>query len=167
MSLSQFREQILPDETQLYLEEWERALGIPDGCFTGTGTEFTRRRDINVKIASLGVQTAADFVALGAMFGAVITVNGGMAHLPTGAEGGYGTAMPLLPNPALPPPASQDVFADEKEARFTVVVAESAQIGQRFTYSFPLPFTSADRVTMQCLIERLVPANCQVYFVLA
>jgi len=63
-----------PDGTSLFLNEWESALGIPDDCFSGEGTLNERRRDIIVKLASLGTQTAQDFVALAEIFGKAVTV---------------------------------------------------------------------------------------------
>lgn len=67
----------LPDQTTLFIPEWESFVGIPDDCFLGTGTITERRRDILVKLSSLGVQTAQDFVDLAAVFGVVVTVTAG------------------------------------------------------------------------------------------
>jgi len=64
----------LPDLTTLFLDEWERALQIPDDCFPSTGTVSERRRDVLVKLAALGVQTAEDFEILGTVFGTTIQV---------------------------------------------------------------------------------------------
>lgn len=66
-----YNSQFLPDETTVFIEEWESALGIPDDCFPGpaeASTE-TRRLHILVKLASLGVQTTADFEALATILG--------------------------------------------------------------------------------------------------
>jgi len=72
--LREYSDGILPDQTQKFLSEWESTLGIPDGCFTGTGTDADRRRDILVKLASLGVQTVDDFQALADLFSITATV---------------------------------------------------------------------------------------------
>ena len=53
----------------LLVSEWENALGIPDDCFSGTGTIEERRRDALAKLGSLGVQTKEDFEALALLFG--------------------------------------------------------------------------------------------------
>ena len=62
--LKSFRDEFIPDQTNLFLSDWERTVGIPDECFSGTGYIADRRRDVLVKLASLGVQTADDFEAI-------------------------------------------------------------------------------------------------------
>lgn len=66
--LREYANNILPDRTVLFIDEWERAVGIPDHCFTGSGTLEERRRAVLVKLASLGVQTIDDFQNLADMF---------------------------------------------------------------------------------------------------
>ena len=54
-----------------FLENWEQALLIPDGCFPGS-TEpdrEIRRLHVLVKLASLGIQSAADFERLATIMG--------------------------------------------------------------------------------------------------
>lgn len=66
-----YNSQFLPDQTTVFIEEWESALGIPDDCFPGpaeASTE-TRRLHILVKLASLGVQTSDDFENLATILG--------------------------------------------------------------------------------------------------
>ena len=53
-----YNSEFIPDETTVFIEEWESALGIPDDCFSGTGTNDERRLDILTKLAALGVQTS-------------------------------------------------------------------------------------------------------------
>lgn len=60
-------------EHDLYLctnliEEWERALGIPDGIFNGNGPIEERRNHCIVKL-TMSVQTEQDFIDLGALLG--------------------------------------------------------------------------------------------------
>jgi len=94
-----YRQHQIPDVTVLYLEEWEKALGIPDDCFLKTGDEIERLRDVKAKLASLGIQSANDFVELAALFGFVVTVEGGIGSV-------------LYPGS----------FSSDKEARNTIVV---------------------------------------------
>ena len=54
-----------------FLENWEQALLIPDGCFPGS-TEpdrDIRRLHVLVKLASLGIQTSGDFERLATIMG--------------------------------------------------------------------------------------------------
>lgn len=54
-----------------FLENWEQALLIPDGCFPGSTSpdREERRLHVLVKLASLGIQTSADFERLAAIMG--------------------------------------------------------------------------------------------------
>jgi uncharacterized protein YmfQ (DUF2313 family) len=75
-------EQLLSDTTTEYdirttnnlISEWEQAVGIPDCCFTNTGSIEERRANVLVKIASPGVSTAQDFIDLAAILGYTITI---------------------------------------------------------------------------------------------
>lgn len=77
--------EILPDQTTLLIEEYERALGIPDSCLDNTGTVSERRRNILAKLASSGLQTSQDFIDFAKIFGYVnpdpgeITVSQGVS----------------------------------------------------------------------------------------
>lgn len=127
------QDEFLPDTTVLFLDEWESALGIPDGCFSGTGTQEERRQAILVKLAALGVQTVADFENLAAIFGVTATV------LP-GEE-----ATPVPPDP-----------------KFTIVIEFVSPDG--FPYTFPFIFGSETIAILECLFNKLKPANCVVEF---
>lgn len=138
--LATLENEYIPSLTTLFIEEWERALGIPDECAPGSGTITERRRDIVVKLASLGVQTAEDFVALAALYGIVVTVT------PLSDE-----------SPTLP------VGVSEVEARYIFVVT-----GPGLTISVPpydVPFNLfGDETILQCLINRQAPSNCAVIY---
>lgn len=134
--LKEYSEEVLPDLTVKFIEEWERAVGIPDGCFSGTGTIDVRRRDILTKLAALGVQTLDDFRNLATTFGVVATVL-------AGSESGI-------------------VFSSNKTARFTIVV--SISLPERFPYTFPMTFGDDLIALLECVFKRLKPANCQVLF---
>lgn len=76
--ITTLNEQYLPDQTTLYLSEWESALGIPDDCFTGTGADDERLRDIILKLTSYaGVQTVADFQNLADKFDLIAVITPG------------------------------------------------------------------------------------------
>jgi uncharacterized protein YmfQ (DUF2313 family) len=136
----------LPDTTNLFLDEWEFVLGIPDSCFDGSGTATERRTAILVKLSALGVQTQADFVALAAKFGVSINVHPGIEV--------YNT-------PSLAPGIS---FTSEKQARFTIVVTYNLESGQAFPYIYPIPFGTSEIAVLQCLFRKVKPANVQVIF---
>ena len=141
-ALRLFRDHIVPDTTEHFIPEWESAVGIPDDCFPGTGTDAERRRDVVVKLASSGVQTSSDFVALAAIFGVVLTVIPGKV-----AE--------------LEPTIS---FPDDKTARNTIVVNFGLDPGTGFPYTFPFTFGSPEVGIIQCLFTKLKPATSDILF---
>jgi len=144
--LKEYCEQILPDETVKFISEWESAVGIPDSCFSGTGTLDERRRDVLVKLASSGIQTQQDFIDLAALFGVAIDIQTGIESI----------TFPLT----FPVP----MFNTIKDARFTIVVIFTTPIAETFPYTFPFIFGSAETGILECLFSKLKPANCNVIF---
>lgn len=145
-SLSAYASDVIPDETERFIDEWERVVGIPDGCFSGAGTLEERRRDVLIKLAALGVQTAEDFVGLAAKLGVVVDV------VPGSDSGVFPLGFPVL------------VFGTAEDARFTLVVSIESPLplDSSFPYSFPIPFGTKAVGTMRCMFQRLKPANCNL-----
>lgn len=137
--LTTLNDEYLPDETTLFLNEWERALGIPDACFSGAGSIIDRRRDIVVKLAALGMQTAEDFVRLGELYGITLTVT------------------PLADEFPLP------AGIGEVEARYTMVVTGPLLIGEVLPYDVPFLLLTGESI-LQCLINTQDPVDCAVIY---
>lgn len=142
--LREYSSEVLPDQTSKFLDEWESALGIPDECFSGTGSNEERRRDILVKLASLGVQTAQDFVDLAAIFGVTVEI------VPGSDSGVFPLIFPVL------------VFGSAEEARFTIIVNITVTPESAFPYTFPIPFGTSEIGIIRCIFEHLKPANCNL-----
>lgn len=140
-----FRTDTVPDQTKNFISEWESALGIPDSCFKGTGTDTARRLAIEIKLAGQGVQTAQDFVDLADKFGISITAESGSLHYIHGA-------LPFKDYP------------DEKTARNTLVIKPTEAIGAAFPYTFPIVFGTSELATLECLFRKLKPANVDLVF---
>ena len=53
--LEVYNSEFIPDETNVFIEEWETTLGIPDDCFPGSSEDDTdtRRSHILVKLYHL------------------------------------------------------------------------------------------------------------------
>lgn len=132
-------QEYFPSRTRLFIEEWESALGIPDECFPGTESLDNRRRDVVVKLASLGIQTANDFVVLAAIYGNIVTVT------------------PLSDESPLPA-GIRDV-----DARYIFVVTGDEIIPNLPPYDVPFSLFSGEGI-LQCLIERQSQANGSVIF---
>lgn len=141
-----YLDEILPDKTVIFIDEWERALGIPDSCFPGTGTVDQRRLHVLIKLASLGVQTNSDFVALGALFGVTVTIESGSV------SGIFPMTFPIV------------LFDSAREAYFTIFVTFTVPAASRFPLTFPFIFGSSDIAILECLFNKLKPANCNVIF---
>ena len=148
----EFRDEILPDETILFLSEWESALGIPDDCFLNvTGTDAERRRNILAKLVSLGVQTAADFVALALLFGITANIVAGSVH------GVFPFKFPMI------------FFPDARAAFHTIIVDLSEPPLNVFPYTgptgFPILFQSEELALVECLFGKVKPANVDLLFI--
>jgi len=157
-----FIQEMMPDTTDEYVGRWEKAVGIPDDCFLGTGTVGERRRDVVTKLAASGLQTSDDFVALAAIYGVVIT-----------CEAGIDTAVS---------------FGTDKEARNSIVITftelagiegfqdvppNATEVGWEFRASevgppaWPeegLRFGESDMAVLECLFSKLKPATAQLVF---
>ncbi len=145
--IEEFKQEIIPDETVEFLSEWESALAIPDGCFTGNGTDDERRQDILAKLASLGVQTAEDFRLLALqIYDLNITIT-------TPEETGV-----------FPWTFPHTFGIDARTARFTIQInLEDVGALARFPYTFPIQFGGREIAILDCLFQQLKPANVDLF----
>lgn len=67
--------EIDPRSTYDMLEDWERVLGLPDGCTPVAGTINERRAALIQKLTSLGGQTPAFYVAMAASLGFDVVIH--------------------------------------------------------------------------------------------
>lgn len=148
--LREYSSDVIPDQTYKLIDEWESALGIPDGCFSGDGTIDERRDAVLLKLASLGIQTAADFVNLAQSIGYTVSVKAAAPYAI------FPMIFPIL------------LIDSPKTARFTILVeystAGSVYPPAIFPLTFPFVFGGAQLGVMECLFRRLKPANCDIVF---
>jgi len=130
----EYQDQYSPETTTDFIEEWESALGIPDSCFSGSGTITERRRDVMVKLAALGVQTELDFLALALKFGVTVDIIAGSE------VGTFPYTFPMT------------FFSSERHARFTLVVDFTVTAASRFPLTFPFVFGSEKNLNARMLI---------------
>lgn len=64
-----------PAQTIELLPDWERAWGLPDPCVPGEQTVAQRRDALLAKMATLGGQSRAYFIAVAARLGYAITID--------------------------------------------------------------------------------------------
>ncbi len=136
-----------PANTTAFLDEWEASLGIPDDCFTGTGTPEERRRDIVVKFAGMNVQTRQDFIDLAAIYGFDIDFQ----MMDDRGLKGFPYTFPITFE-----------IDDILEPNFVVFVrflnATAPQVAG-FPYTFPITFAEVGLNIVQCLFNKLKPID--------
>lgn len=149
-SIVDFAEETDPNITTLYIQEFERDLGIPDGCFPGTGTLEERRRDIVVKIGLDGITTRQEFIDLAALYGFDISITAD-----TVSETPFPVVFPWL------------FSGNGQVERFTMVVTFNGESNaSAFPVVFPWVFgDNRNNNIIECLFERLVPASVDLRFI--
>ncbi len=149
-----FIQEMMPDTTDEYVGDWEKAVGIPDHCFTVAPDLETRRLNIKTKLSLLGLQTKADFEGFATSIGLSIKARSGIDHA-TIADGGYETELPVVDIPT--------EMATIKAARQTLVIT-TLIAPESFTYEFDFPFSSPAQTLLECVFRDAKPANCNILF---
>lgn len=129
--------------TDELLEQWESAVGIPDGCFPATGTRAERRLHVLIKFAKMNVQTAEEFIEL-------IELLGFSVELTPGADIGV-----------FPLPFPIEFFGTAAQARYTIVVYLDSN-NAVFPLPFPIEFASSANAIVECVLNLAKPANVEV-----
>jgi len=124
------------------LTEWEQALGIPDGCFDGDGSDAERQRDVLVKLGKMNISTAIQYEELADFLGFDVTVETGWANrgdFPVGAAG-------------------------DIEAKFTTIMFINGVTSDSI---FPVPFPWSfenPAALLQCVFDFITPANVAIEY---
>lgn len=167
------------NQTNELLLEWERSVGIPgSGVFLDPEPElafplpfplqfstpskfegFTTNKSLEDRRTQLlqkfskfqGVQTAADFVRVAAVFGIEITITAGTS---------FGWLFPV------PFPLKFTSF-DEKEVAHIIVVdiIDPLPGNELFPLPFPIPFALSSKSFLKYIFTILAPANVYVIYV--
>lgn len=134
------------DNVNYLLENWEKALGIPDDVFSVSVTTDERKRNVLAKLAKMNAQTKNDFEAVCLILGFTVTVLAGYD--------------------AINPPYSMtfDEITNDTEARFSIVVLYTASDLNlpTFTLTFPILFGSIEFISLEKMLNKIKPANCQL-----
>jgi uncharacterized protein YmfQ (DUF2313 family) len=128
-----------PGTTTAFIEEWEKALGIPDQCFNTTGSIDQRRKQILMKYAFMNVTTVEDFVRLGNLLGFPIRIVPGRQFLES------------------PVPLKEIVFTMK-------IILPSTNTVSVFDHIFDFPFNDPNNSLVQCVINRVKPANVNIIY---
>lgn len=131
-----------------YISRWEAVVGIPDDCFTQTiSLSLEKRKEqILVKLSSLGVLTAQNFIDLAALLGVTITIIPGIE-----------VVYPPYTPPFVP-------MMSSKSARFTwIIQGPNLDVASYPPYSVPF-YPSAPVSQLRGLFEILKPAMTTLIF---
>jgi uncharacterized protein YmfQ (DUF2313 family) len=131
--------------TTQFLPQWEAAVSIRDSCLDGTGTLEERRQAVLAKLAGMNLTTDQDFIDLAAIFGVTVTIS-------------QGADIGLFPM-TFPFP----LVGSAKEAKFTMIVGFDTEL-ETFPYVFPFIFGDATRGLIECIFNKLKPANVQIIY---
>lgn len=135
-----------PRQTTYLVEEWEKVVGIPDGCIGNSGTLETRRTNILLKLAGINATTAQQFENIADILGYDVTVEA--------AKESSATSFPMT---------FPFILMPSEEALFSIIVTINDD-----TSGFPLtfPFFLSDGIAsiLKCLFNKLKPANTNIYF---
>lgn len=142
--LCDFLEERDPRDTNIFIEEWESALGIPDDCIPMANTLDQRREYILLKLTSLSVQTEEDFIRLGETLGFTIRF---------GRPPGFPYTFPFQ-------------FGNDAGGfpyTFPFTFSDSTAYSIAIFGDFSSDPDKAD--VLQCLIRKLIPAYKNVTFI--
>ncbi len=135
--------------TDELLAQWESAVGIPDNCFPGTGTDTERRLHVLIKFAKMNVQTAAEMQALAVTLGFTDAI--------------VQPYREFNPPPYDVPFTPVQAFAFPDSRYYIIISATNAVVD---TPPYDVPFTPAGNSStlLECVFNIVRPANCQVIF---
>lgn len=131
------------NESDVYIENWESAVGIPDDCFPGTGSLEERRAHVIVKLACMNVSTEEEMIALAAKLGTNITIE-------------------PLTTQFLPPYDIPYQPADAK-ARFKWIIRGDDLAGSFPPYNIPYSLEVGNNLVV-CALQKVKPAFIQLIF---
>jgi len=146
-TLLQITEEHYITDTTLLIDQWERALGLPDRCLSVSGkTLFERRNQVLFKLAA-SIQTAEDFVYVCSFVGIDIRIR------PCASYGIF--ALPF----------GVTCFDRPQTARFTAHVTVLVDsFPNLFPLDFPISFGSSTVDKIICFLRRIIPANSLLLF---
>jgi uncharacterized protein YmfQ (DUF2313 family) len=130
----------------LLIEEWEKAVGIPDNIFDISGNLETRKRNILLKLAGSKAETKEQFEKIGKILGFEIK-----------CETGYQYCVFPLRFPL--------IFATPEIMPFLMVITiDKKYQPQTFPLSFPIEFKTDQASILKLLFDKIKPSNTKLIF---
>jgi len=135
-----------PKTTTQLIDEWEQFVGIPDNCIPVASTIEQRRLNVLLKLAGINATTEKQFKNVASILGYNIEVSNGVS------TSTFPLTLPFL-------------LISEASAPFTIVITLPSSIKPSgFPLTFPFTLTSQQPAILDCLFNKLKPANTQLFF---
>ena len=135
-----------PQKTTTLIQEWEEFVSIPDDCIPVASTIEQRRLNVLLKLAGINVTTEKQFKNVASILGYNIEVSNGVS------TSTFPLTLPFL-------------LISEASAPFTIVITLPSSIKPSgFPLTFPFTLTSQQPAILDCLFNKLKPANTQLFF---
>jgi uncharacterized protein YmfQ (DUF2313 family) len=135
-----------PQKTTALIQEWEEFVGIPDSCIPVASTIEQRRLNVLLKLSGINVTTEKQFKNVASILGYNIEVSNGVS------TSTFPLTLPFL-------------LISEASAPFTIVITLPSSIQPSgFPLTFPFTLTSQQPAILDCLFNKLKPANTQLFF---
>ena len=135
-----------PQKTTALIQEWEEFVGIPDDCIPVASTIEQRRLNVLLKLAGINATTEKQFKNVASILGYNIEVSNGVS------TSTFPLTLPFL-------------LISEASAPFTIVITLSSSLKPSgFPLTFPFTLTSQQPAILDCLFNKLKPANTQLFF---
>lgn len=135
-----------PTTTTKLIEEWEGFVGIPDTCIPIASTIEQRRLNILLKLAGINATTEKQFKNIASILGYNIQVSNGVD------ASTFPLTLPFL-------------LISEASAPFTIVITLPASLQPAgFPLTLPFTLTAQQPEILNCLFNKLKPANTQLFF---
>jgi len=131
-------------QTDEFILEWEKSVGIPQDCFSQNRSMESRRLSIEGLFSNFaGAQTNEDFIRVGLLYGYEIEVYS-LIDI-----SGFDMMFPII------------LIETEKEAKNTIVINLTGTTGdsEDFPLEFPIPFYGLGLKFLSCVFELITPAN--------
>ena len=133
-------------KTTSLIQEWERFVGIPDSCISVASTIEQRRLNVLLKLAGINATTEKQFKNVASILGYNIEVSNGVS------TSTFPLTLPFL-------------LISEASAPFTIVITLPSSIKPNgFPLTLPFTLTSQQPAILDCLFNKLKPANTQLFF---
>ena len=135
-----------PTTTTKLIEEWEGFVGIPDTCIPIASTIEQRRLNILLKLAGINATTEKQFKNIALILGYNIQVSNGVD------TSTFPLTLPFL-------------LISEASVPFTIVITLPASLQPAgFPLTLPFTLTAQQPEILNCLFNKLKPANTQLFF---